>query len=151
MTHHLLTATPFTTTEEGYNDTPTNTYSDLPTQEEMQQNTDALFSTIFNIIAAVVIFCVAFIVACLVIHAIRSAINPAYREKMNKETAEYIEERKLRKQQKAQERAFRKRQRQRALDSMSTTERLLYEQNKELRRIHWYLTLRDLFAPRRRR
>lgn len=72
--------------------------------------------------------------------AVRYNNDPDYRKKLDEEN-----------RQREEEKQAKRRQRQRALDSMSTTERLLYEQNKELRRFHWYITLRDLFAPRRRR
>lgn len=106
-----------------------------------------MFHILFYIISAIAILFVAAIAGILIVHFTRYAINPAYRKKMNAEADELIEERKQKKQAKNEARL----RHQRALNSMTTTERLLYEQNKELNRIHWYLTLRDLFAPRHRR
>ena len=77
--------------------------------------------------------------------------DPTFRAKYRSDQA-YLKRRaadmrKIKQQQRQEERLRRKR----ALNNMTPTQRLLYEQNKELNRIHWYLTLRDLFAPRHRR
>ena len=92
-------------------------------------DTDTIISLILNTGTAI---CLVFIAYKI----IRPFIDPDYRSRLE-EKAKQKKEARLR--------------RQRALNSMTTTERLLYEQNKELRRFHWYITLRDLFAPRHRR
>lgn len=93
------------------------------------------------------LFTVFLIIVILLIHYCRYYIEPTYRQNFQ----DKLKEDNLRKEEKRRRRQEEKQRRQRALNSMTTTERLLYEQNKELNRIHWYLTLRDLFAPRRRR
>lgn len=155
MTHTTLTATPFTTTEE---DNTFNPYppadsltamveADKAAEKETEAQIEKFFTTTGHIILYAVIFIIVFMLVYQIIYQIRRATDPAYRERSDKQIEAYKQRQELRKQEKAD----RKRRRQRAIDSMSLTERLLYEQNKELRRIHWYLTLRDLFAPRRRR
>lgn len=107
----------------------TDAYAEAHASTPEPTTADVIFSTVAYSLSAILL-------ATTIYRLIRLFIDPAYRERYN---------------EKARQKAEKRRQRQRAIDSMSTTDRLLYEQNKELRRIHWYITLRDLFAPRRRR
>ena len=92
-------------------------------------------------------FILFLIIIVLLIHFYRYHTDPTYRQDFQ----DKLQQDNLKKEEKHNLRQEKRLQRQRALDSMTRTERLLYEQNKELNRIHWYLTLRDLFAPRHRR
>ena len=101
---------------------------------------------LFYIISAIAILFVAAIAGILIVHFTRYAINPAYRKKMNAEADELIEERKQKKQAKNEARL----RRQRALDSMTPTQRLLYQQNKTLNHLYWLTFWQGLSNHRKR-
>ena len=92
-------------------------------------DTDTIISTILN---TGTVICLLFIAYKI----IRPFVDPEYRSRL---------------EEKAKQKKEQRNQQQRYLNSMTRTERLLYEQNKELRRFHWYITIRDLLNPRHRR
>ena len=149
MTHPLLTATPFTTTEEeGYNVTPYKStdalIAEVEAKEAKQKEEDAqiekfLTNTGYFILYAVIFFFV-FILVYQIIYQIRRAADPAYRERTDKELEAYKKKQELRKIEKAQERATRRRLRQ----AMSPEER-------QLRNIYWLLFWQGLSGRRRRK
>lgn len=105
------------------------------TEAKMEQ---FLTNTGYFILYAVIFFFV-FILVYQIIYQIRRAANPAYRERTDKEVEAYKQQQQLRKIEKAQERARKKRIRQ----AMSPEER-------QLRNIYWLLFWQGLSGRRRR-